>query len=183
MSWKTRWCWSRGASTAGVFATSCCVRSPPRLAPPSVRRSLHAKVADALVGGVGRDPDWRLVASHYEHAESFDTAASAYQQVSAAARASRRPGRGPHLPDPGPRAARARRTGPGPRPARDRSAVTAGPPRLWPQTAIKALPPPAISNDACNWSVPTCATTTWWRRCRPCGLTTPCAVTYAVQFR
>ena len=56
------------------------------LAPPSVRRSLHAKVADALVGGVGGDPDWRLVASHYEHAESFDEAASAYQQVSAAAR-------------------------------------------------------------------------------------------------
>ncbi len=47
------------------------------LAPPSVRRALHAKVADALVGG--GVPDWRLVAAHYEQAERFDPAASAYQ--------------------------------------------------------------------------------------------------------
>ena len=53
------------------------------LAPPSVRRGLHAKVADALVHGVGGgDPDWRLVAGHYEQAERFDEAASAYQQAS-----------------------------------------------------------------------------------------------------
>jgi class 3 adenylate cyclase len=56
------------------------------LAPPSVRRGLHAKVADALVGGVGGDPDWRVIAGHYEAAERFDEAASAYQQASAAAR-------------------------------------------------------------------------------------------------
>jgi class 3 adenylate cyclase len=56
------------------------------LAPPSVRRSLHAKVADALVGGVGGDPDWRLVAAHYEQAERFDEAASAYRQASTDAR-------------------------------------------------------------------------------------------------
>jgi tetratricopeptide (TPR) repeat protein len=55
------------------------------LAPPSVRQGLHARVADALVHGVG-DPDWRLVATHYERAERFDEAASAYQQASAAAR-------------------------------------------------------------------------------------------------
>ena len=55
------------------------------LAPPSVRSGLHAKVADALVG-VGGEPDWRLVAAHYERAERFDEAASAYQQASAAAR-------------------------------------------------------------------------------------------------
>ena len=56
------------------------------LAPPSVRRGLHAKVADALVHGVGAgDPDWRLVAAHYEQAERFDEAAWAYQQASAAA--------------------------------------------------------------------------------------------------
>ena len=55
------------------------------LAPPSVRRGLHAKVADALVGGVGSDPDWGLVAGHNEQAERFDEAASAYQQASAAA--------------------------------------------------------------------------------------------------
>ena len=56
------------------------------LAPPSVRRGLHARVADALVGGSGGRPDWRLVAAHYEQAERFDQAASAYQQASADAR-------------------------------------------------------------------------------------------------
>jgi tetratricopeptide (TPR) repeat protein len=56
------------------------------LAPPSVRRGLHAKVADALVHGVGGERDWRLVAAHYERAERFDEAAAAYQQASAAAR-------------------------------------------------------------------------------------------------
>ena len=34
------------------------------LAPPSVRRGLHAKVADALSGA--GEPDWGLVAGHYE---------------------------------------------------------------------------------------------------------------------
>jgi class 3 adenylate cyclase len=56
------------------------------LVPPSVRRGLHAKVADALVGGMGGDPDWRLVAGHYERAERFDEAASAYQRASTEAR-------------------------------------------------------------------------------------------------
>ena len=56
------------------------------LAPPSVRGSLHARVADALIGGVGGNPDWRLVAGHYEQAERFDEAASAYQEASADAR-------------------------------------------------------------------------------------------------
>ena len=55
------------------------------LAPPSVRRKLHARVADALCG-FGGEPDWGLVASHYRQAERFDDAASAYQQASAAAR-------------------------------------------------------------------------------------------------
>ncbi len=32
------------------------------LAPPSVRRALHEKVADALIGGAGGDPDRQLVA-------------------------------------------------------------------------------------------------------------------------
>ena len=80
------------------------------LAPPSVRRGLHAKVADALIGGAGGEPDWRLVAGHYEQAERFDEAASAYQQASSDAAAPRRAGRGAHLPDPGPHAARPRRT-------------------------------------------------------------------------
>ena len=55
------------------------------LAPPSVRRGLHARVADALVG-VGGERDWQLVAAHYERAERFDEAASAYQQASTDAR-------------------------------------------------------------------------------------------------
>ena len=35
------------------------------LAPPSLRRSLHGKTADVLVAGAAGEPDWRLVASHY----------------------------------------------------------------------------------------------------------------------
>jgi class 3 adenylate cyclase/tetratricopeptide (TPR) repeat protein len=54
------------------------------LAPPSVRRGLHAKVADVLIGA--GEPDWRLVAAHYEHAARFDNAASAYQRASSDAR-------------------------------------------------------------------------------------------------
>jgi class 3 adenylate cyclase/tetratricopeptide (TPR) repeat protein len=56
------------------------------LAPPSVRRALHSKVADALVGGAGGEPDSRLAAAHYERAERFEEAASAYQQAAADAR-------------------------------------------------------------------------------------------------
>jgi class 3 adenylate cyclase/tetratricopeptide (TPR) repeat protein len=56
------------------------------LAPPSVRRGLHAKVADGLIGGAGGEADWRLVAGHYEHAQRFDAAASAYQRASTEAR-------------------------------------------------------------------------------------------------
>ena len=56
------------------------------LAPPSVRRGLHAKVADALIGdAAGPDPDWQLVAGHYEQAERFDEAASAYERAANAA--------------------------------------------------------------------------------------------------
>jgi serine/threonine protein kinase len=56
------------------------------LAPPSVRRGLHAKVADALIEGEAGDPDWRVVAAHYEKAERYADAASAYQQASTDAR-------------------------------------------------------------------------------------------------
>jgi class 3 adenylate cyclase/tetratricopeptide (TPR) repeat protein len=57
------------------------------LAPPSVRRGLHAKVANALIEDVaGGDLDWGVVAGHYERAERFDEAASAYRQASTAAR-------------------------------------------------------------------------------------------------
>jgi class 3 adenylate cyclase len=57
------------------------------LAPPSVRRGLHAKVADALIGEVaGAEPDWQLVAGHYQHAERFGEAASAYERAATDAR-------------------------------------------------------------------------------------------------
>ena len=56
------------------------------LAPPSVRRTLHAKIAAALVGGAGAELDWQLVATHYEHAENHGEAVSAYQRASAGAR-------------------------------------------------------------------------------------------------
>jgi hypothetical protein len=47
-------------------------------------RKLYGLIADAL-GGAGGEPDWPLVAAHYEQAERFDEAAAAYQQASAAA--------------------------------------------------------------------------------------------------
>jgi class 3 adenylate cyclase len=56
------------------------------LAPPTVQRALHAKVADLLGGGAGGKPDWGLVADHYERAHRFDQAAAAYQQASNNAR-------------------------------------------------------------------------------------------------
>ena len=56
------------------------------LAPPSVRRGLHAKVADALISGAGGEPDWRLVAAHFEQAEKRGEAVAAYQRASADAR-------------------------------------------------------------------------------------------------
>jgi class 3 adenylate cyclase/tetratricopeptide (TPR) repeat protein len=56
------------------------------LAPPSVRRGLHAKVAEVLSGGAGGEPDWGLIAGHYERAHRFDQAAAACQQASNDAR-------------------------------------------------------------------------------------------------
>ncbi len=57
------------------------------LAPPSVRRGLHTRLADGLgANTTGGEPDWRLVATHYEQGERFDQAASAYQQASEQAR-------------------------------------------------------------------------------------------------
>jgi class 3 adenylate cyclase/tetratricopeptide (TPR) repeat protein len=56
------------------------------LAPPSVRRTLHSKVADALVDTAAGDPDWPLIAAHYERSARHADAATAYQQASGAAR-------------------------------------------------------------------------------------------------
>ncbi len=55
------------------------------LPPPSVRRTLHSRVADALVAGSDQ-PDWHLVAVHYEQADRFEEAANAYQQAAHDAR-------------------------------------------------------------------------------------------------
>lgn len=54
------------------------------LAPPTVRRGLHAKVADALIGA--GEPDWPLIAGHYERADRFEETAAAYQQAATDAR-------------------------------------------------------------------------------------------------
>ena len=57
------------------------------VSPPTVRRRLHSRIADALVATAAvADPEWPLVARHYESAERFDEAASAHQQASADAR-------------------------------------------------------------------------------------------------
>jgi class 3 adenylate cyclase/tetratricopeptide (TPR) repeat protein len=57
------------------------------LPPPTVRRNLHGRVADALESASSQgDPDWPLIADHYEQAHRVDDAVAAYQQASAAAR-------------------------------------------------------------------------------------------------
>jgi tetratricopeptide (TPR) repeat protein len=57
------------------------------LSPPSIRRRLHSRIADALVAAAAEGtPEWPLVAHHYQQAERFDEAASAYQKASANAR-------------------------------------------------------------------------------------------------
>ena len=57
------------------------------LSPPSVRRRLHSRIGDALVGAADDTaPEWALVAHHYERAERFDEAVVACQNASANAR-------------------------------------------------------------------------------------------------
>ena len=55
------------------------------LSPPTQRRRLHSRIADALASAEG-NPDWPLIARHYERAERFSEAASAYAAASANAR-------------------------------------------------------------------------------------------------
>ena len=53
------------------------------LSPPSLRRRLHGRVADALVVSASAGTtDWRVVAGHCERADRYDDAASAYQRAS-----------------------------------------------------------------------------------------------------
>jgi class 3 adenylate cyclase/tetratricopeptide (TPR) repeat protein len=57
------------------------------LAPPSHRRHLHARAAGALVDAASAvEPDWRVVAGHYEQALQRDDAVGAYQKASENAR-------------------------------------------------------------------------------------------------
>ena len=134
------------------------------LAPPSVRRGLHAKVADALVGGAGGEPDWRLVAAPLRAGRAVRRGGLGLPAGIGGCAAPRRAGRGAHLPDPGPRAARPRHTRPGPRPPRDGRCGWSGDSSPRPQRAIKAAPPPPTSSGACSWAGPTCATTSCSRR-------------------
>ena len=57
------------------------------LAPPSLQCELHARTAHALVDAAGTvEPNWRVVASHFEHAQQYGHAVEAYQKASVDAR-------------------------------------------------------------------------------------------------
>jgi class 3 adenylate cyclase/tetratricopeptide (TPR) repeat protein len=57
------------------------------LAPPSRRRHLHARAARALAdAAVTVEPDWRVIARHFERAQQHDEAVEAYQKASVNAR-------------------------------------------------------------------------------------------------
>ena len=57
------------------------------LAPPSLGRDLHARAARALVDAAATvEPDWRVVASHFEQAQQYDEAVKAYRKASVNAR-------------------------------------------------------------------------------------------------
>jgi class 3 adenylate cyclase/tetratricopeptide (TPR) repeat protein len=57
------------------------------LAPPSLHRELHARTARALVDAAAAvEPDWRLVATHFEEAQQYGDAVEAYQKASVNAR-------------------------------------------------------------------------------------------------
>lgn len=56
------------------------------LSPPTLRRTLHARIADALVSGASGNPDWPVVAGHYERAGRHSEAASAHDEACADAR-------------------------------------------------------------------------------------------------
>jgi class 3 adenylate cyclase len=57
------------------------------LSPPTLRRRMHSRVADALVSFTAdANTDWPLIASHYERAERYEAAATAYRKASGVAR-------------------------------------------------------------------------------------------------
>jgi class 3 adenylate cyclase/tetratricopeptide (TPR) repeat protein len=52
------------------------------LAPPSLRRDLHARAAHAMVdASASVEPEWRVVARHFEQAQQYDDALQAYQKA------------------------------------------------------------------------------------------------------
>ena len=57
------------------------------LAPPSLREDLHARAARALVdAATDIEPDWLVVAAHFEQAALYEEAVAAYQKASVDAR-------------------------------------------------------------------------------------------------
>jgi tetratricopeptide (TPR) repeat protein len=57
------------------------------LVPPSLRGRLHGRIGDVLAAAsTSSNPEWRLVAHHYENAGRYHDAASAYERASAVAR-------------------------------------------------------------------------------------------------
>ncbi|MBV8348718.1 MAG: adenylyl cyclase, partial [Mycolicibacterium sp.] len=57
------------------------------LAPPSVRRDLHARAAHAMVdASASVEPEWRVIAGHFDQAQQYDDAVEAYRKASVAAR-------------------------------------------------------------------------------------------------
>ena len=75
------WCWSRG-NRHWRFRHELLREVAAELAPPSVRSGLHAKVADALVGGAGaiRTGGW---SPPLRAGRAIHEAASAYQRARA----------------------------------------------------------------------------------------------------
>ena len=141
------------------------------LAPPTLRRGLHGRVADALVEGAAGDPDWRLVATHYEHAERSPMPprhTSKRPPTPAAAAPSTKPGPTSLARSPNSRALRQGLTVTGARSHPDWNGVSS--PR--PPRDTKA--PPSLRNlsAACSWLAPICATTSCSRRCWHCAAIT-----------
>ncbi|WP_375484617.1 adenylate/guanylate cyclase domain-containing protein, partial [uncultured Mycobacterium sp.] len=57
------------------------------LVPPSLRGRLHGRIGDVLTAAsTTGNPEWRLVAHHYEEAKRYHDAASAYERASVVAR-------------------------------------------------------------------------------------------------
>lgn len=57
------------------------------LAPPTVRRYLHSRIADAIAAvAADSNPDWVAAARHYTHAERYLEAVLSYEQASEGAR-------------------------------------------------------------------------------------------------